>query len=74
VAAMVLESVRKIVADAIRKKLRPAETDTKSREAAVQFLAGGYVALLTRWLDSDETKPPSNVDAILNQWVLRKDC
>jgi hypothetical protein len=70
---MVLESVRKIVADAIRKTLWPAETDTKSREDAVQFLAGGYVALLIRWLDSDETMPPSNVDAVLQRLILRND-
>ena len=73
VAAMVLESVRKIVADAIRKKLRSAETDAESREAAVHFLAGGYVAMLKRWLDGDERMPPSNVDAVLQRWILRND-
>jgi AcrR family transcriptional regulator len=67
VAAMVLESVRKIVAETIRKKLRSEETDAKSREAAVQFLAGGYVALLTGWLDGDETTPPPNVGAVLQR-------
>ena len=67
VAAMVLESVRKIVADTIRKKLRSEESDTKSREVAVQFLAGGYIALLTGWFDSDETTPPPNVGAVLRR-------
>lgn len=64
---MVLESVRKIVADTIRKKLRSEETDAKSREAAVRFLAGGYIALLTGWLDSDETMPPPTVGAVLRR-------
>jgi hypothetical protein len=72
-AAIVLEGVRKIVADAIRKKLRSAETDAESREAAVHFLAGGYVAMLKRWLDSDARMPPSTVDAVLQRWILRYD-
>lgn len=67
VAAMVLQSVRKIVADTIRKKLRSEESDAESREVAVQFLAGGYIALLTGWLDGDETAPPPNVGAVLQR-------
>jgi AcrR family transcriptional regulator len=69
-AAVALESVRKIVADAIRAKLSFAGTDAKSRESAVHFLAGGYVGLLTRWLDSDETMPPSDVGAVLRRWSV----
>jgi AcrR family transcriptional regulator len=70
VAAAALETVRNIVADAIRTKLKASKTNTKSREAAVHFLAGGYVGLLTRWLDSDETMPPPDVGAVLRRWII----
>ena len=73
VAAAALETVRNIVADAIRTKLKAAKTDTKSREAAVQFLAGGYVGLLTRWLDSEETMPPPSVGAVLRRWIAQNE-
>src|SRR5882757_9563430 len=36
-------------------------------EVAVQFLAGGYFALLTGWLDSDETTTAPNVGAVLQR-------
>jgi AcrR family transcriptional regulator len=69
VATTALETVRNIVADSIRAKLKAAKANAKSREAAVHFLAGGYVSLLTRWLDSHETKPPSDVGDVLRLWI-----
>lgn len=70
VAAAALETVRNIVADAIRTKLTSSKIDAKSREAAVHFLAAGYVGLLTRWLDSDATMPPPDVGAALRRWTV----
>jgi AcrR family transcriptional regulator len=70
VAAAALETARNIVADSIRTKLKASKTDAKSREAAVHFLAGGYIGLLTRWLDSDETMPPPDVGAVLQRWIV----
>lgn len=73
VAAAVLETVRNIVADAIRTKLKAAKTDKESREAAVHFLAGGYVGLLTRWLDSEETMSPPDVGTVLRRWIVQNE-
>jgi len=37
----------------------------------VIFLAGEYVGLLGRWLDSEETMPSPDGGALLRRWSFR---
>ena len=69
--ALFMHWTRQMIADLVREDLRPmAERsfpDPNEQEAAVQHVAGGYVALLTWWLDRNVSMSPAQMDAIFNR-------
>jgi AcrR family transcriptional regulator len=71
--AVALESIRKIVGDLVRGELSGAsEKETGvPRELAVQYVVGGYMAVLTWWLDRGAKLRPETVDAMFRQMATQ---
>jgi AcrR family transcriptional regulator len=67
--SVALASIRKMVSDLARlefARIPNAETDVP-RELAVQYVVGGYMAVLTWWLDRGAKLPPQSVDAMFRR-------
>ena len=66
--AVALAKVRQMVTGLVLDELDLAgnsdSADEIERQAAVQYVVGGYMALLTWWLDNGATLPPRRIDAI----------
>ena len=66
--AVALEKVRQMVTGLVRDELALANTrdstDEIEAEAAVQYVVGGYMALLTWWLDNGAKSAPRRIDAM----------
>lgn len=62
-----LAKVRQMVTGLVRDEIALAtrdSTDEMEVEAAVQYVVGGYMALLTWWLDKGAKLPPRRIDAM----------
>ena len=72
--AVALAKVREMVTDLVREEL--ASTSARSsaeaipRGAAVEYIAGAYMALLTWWLDSGAKLSAERVDAIFRRLTI----
>lgn len=66
--AVALAKVRQMVTGLVRDDLALATTsdfaDELEREVAVQYVVGGYMALLTWWLDNGAKLSPQRIDAV----------
>lgn len=74
--AIILDSLRRVLADFIRDDLRKLRnernlTPTVPLEAEVQFLVGGFMAMLTWWLDRGAREPPEAMDAAFRALVMQ---
>ena len=71
--AMALGAIRQIIADLFRADLAAAgkAPDSTSREFAVQYLVGAYMAVMTWWLDSGANAPPKEVDGLFRRMALQ---
>jgi len=69
--AVALAKVRQIVTGLVRDELASGSTrdhtDEIEREAAVQYVVGGYMALLMWWLDNGAKLPPGRIDAMFRE-------
>lgn len=62
--AKVRQMVTGLVSDELALPSTSDSTDEFEREAAVQYVVGGYMALLTWWLDNGAKLAPRRIDAI----------
>jgi AcrR family transcriptional regulator len=66
--AIALGTIRQVLSDAVREELRSAASRAhwhgRQLDVAVQFVVGGYMAVLTWWLDRGAKLPPDEVDAL----------
>lgn len=60
--AIFLDMVRDVLCEIVRKEFATGG-DALEREVAVQFLVGGYIAVVTWWLRSGARQDPSAVEA-----------
>lgn len=59
-----LDLVRDVLCDIVRKELAAgARGDALQREVTVQFVVGGYIAVVTSWLQAGPKHDPSAVEA-----------
>lgn len=69
--ALVMHWIRQMIADLVREDFKSAreegDSDPIQREAAVQYVAGAFVALLTWWLDRDVKLSPAQMDATFSR-------
>jgi AcrR family transcriptional regulator len=66
---IVLDLIRHALCDIVRKEL-PADAKPDrlpNREVTVQFLVGGYMSVLTWWLDRGAIEPPDEVEAAFRE-------
>jgi AcrR family transcriptional regulator len=69
--AIALGAIREIVADLFRADLAAShELDGASREFAVEYLVGAYVAIMTWWLDNGAKEPPQEMDALFRRMAV----
>lgn len=66
--AVALAKLREMVTDLVRRELAVMitrrSTEDIPREAAVEYVVGAYMALLTWWLDNGAKVPPQRMDAM----------
>lgn len=71
---IILASLRRVLADFIRDDLKTLDDAAPIRavppEAAVQFIVGGFMSMLTWWLDRGAKEPPEEMDAAFRALVL----
>ena len=69
--AVVHASIRKILSDLVRTDLAASihkkSEDAAPRELVVQYVVGGYMAVLTWWLDGGAKLPPHRIDAMFRR-------
>lgn len=74
-AQTTLAMIRQIATDEVRRELAESTgrkgQDEAPREAAVQFMVGALMSLLTWWLDSGAKLPPERVDALFRRWATK---
>lgn len=64
--AVALETIRETLSDLVREEL-PATVQDRAgipRDIAVQFVVGGYMAMMTAWLDAGAQESPERMDAM----------
>ena len=67
-----LEMIREVLCDIIRKELSAkSDGEVLEREVAVQFLAGGYISVVTWWLRSGARQDPAAVEAAFRSVMSR---
>ena len=67
-----LEMIREVLCDIIRKELSAkSDEEVLEREVAVQFLAGGYISVVTWWLRSGARQDPAAVEAAFRSVMSR---
>ena len=72
--AVALGTIRQVLCDCVRREL-PAiedknEKDGIPNELTVEFVVGGYMAMLTSWLDGGAKLPPAKIDAIFRRLAI----
>ena len=69
--AVSLGSIRQILSDLVRNEIVATggknSADAIPRELVVQYVVGGYMAVLTWWLDEGAKLPPKRLDAIFRR-------
>lgn len=69
-AATTLKMVHRIVTEQVRQEVAAEKPlDTATREALVALIAGGFMSLLTWWLDGGARLPVRRVDDIFRRLV-----
>jgi len=72
--AVALDTIRQVLCECVRGEL--AATGAKNgkdgipSELVVEYVVGGYMAMLTRWLDGGAKLPPAKIDAIFQQLAI----
>jgi AcrR family transcriptional regulator len=72
--AVALGTIRQVLCDCVRGEL--AATGTKNgkhgipSELIVEYVVGGYMAMLTSWLDGGAKLPPAKIDAIFRRLAI----
>jgi AcrR family transcriptional regulator len=72
--AVALGTIRRVLCDCIRGELAAIgtknEKDGVPNELIVEYVVGGYMAMLTRWLDGGAKLPPAKIDAIFRRLAI----
>jgi AcrR family transcriptional regulator len=69
--AISLEVVRGVLGDLVRADVAKRIAERSAREITVAFIVGGYMAVLTRWLDDGAREPAEKIDALLRRMAAR---
>jgi AcrR family transcriptional regulator len=72
--AVALTTIRQTLCEIVRGELaeiRSKDSDRTSREFAVQYIAGAYMAVLTWWLDGGAKLPPERINAMFQRLATR---
>lgn len=70
---ILLDFIRHTLCDIVRAELAPGMKSANAPlddELTVQFLVGGYMSVLTWWLDRGGKEPPEVIEAGLRQMAL----
>ncbi|MET3663853.1 TetR/AcrR family transcriptional regulator [Caulobacter sp. 1776] len=67
-----LAMLTRIVSDMVREELAKSPPIAKgpARDMATAFIAGGFVSLVTRWLDDGARLPPERLDVVFRGLVV----
>lgn len=69
--ALFMHWTRQMIAELVREGFNAArdraDSDSRQREAVVQYVAGAFVALLTWWLERNVDLSPAQMDAIFSR-------
>src|SRR5262249_44449645 len=72
--AVALGTIRQVLCDCVRGELAVIgdrnKKDGAPNELVVEYVVGGYMAMLTRWLDAGAKLPPAEIDAIFRQLAI----
>jgi AcrR family transcriptional regulator len=72
--SVALGTIRRIVSDLVRAEFAASGLRTPDRgmprEAAVQYIVGAYMAVLTWWLDDGARLPPERIDAMFRRLAI----
>jgi AcrR family transcriptional regulator len=72
--AVALDTIRQVLCDCVRRELAALgdknEKDGIPNELIVEYVVGGYMAMLTRWLDGGAKLPPAKIDAIFRRLAV----
>ena len=71
--SILLDFIRHTLCDIVRAELAPGMKSTNAPlddELTVQFLVGGYMSVLTWWLDRGGKEPPEVIEAGFRQMAL----
>jgi hypothetical protein len=69
----IIDKIRDIVSDLARHELAAVSdrtVDPTSRELAVKYVVGAYMAVLTWWLDDGARVPAEQVDAMFQRLAI----
>jgi AcrR family transcriptional regulator len=70
--AIFLDMVRELLCETVRRELAAASPQDSARhEITVQFVVGGYIAVLTWWLRSGATQSAATIEAAFRTVALR---
>ena len=72
--AIALTTIRQTLCEIVRAELaeiRRNDPDRISREFAVQYIVGAYMAVLTWWLDGGAKLPPQRINAMFRRLATR---
>jgi AcrR family transcriptional regulator len=70
---ILLDFIRHALCDIVRSELAPGTRSSKAPlddELSVQFVVGGYMSVLTWWLDRGAKEPPKVIEAGFRQMAL----
>lgn len=71
--AIALAAIRRILSDLLRAELAAGGPggagDRVPAELVVEYVIGGYMAVLTWWLDRGARLPPQQMDAVFRRWA-----
>jgi AcrR family transcriptional regulator len=72
--AVALGMIRQVLCDCVRRELAAIGAkngkDGIPSELIVEFVVGGYMAMLTRWLDGGAKLPPAEIDVIFQRLAV----
>jgi AcrR family transcriptional regulator len=72
--AIVLDMIRNLLAESVREDLaalrRSPSSQSIAREVAIQYVVGGFMSVLTGWLDRGAKEPPEQMDAAFRSLAL----
>jgi AcrR family transcriptional regulator len=72
--AVALTTIWQVLCDCVRGELAAigakTEKDGVPNELIVEYVIGGYMAMLTRWLDGGAKLPPAKIDAIFRRLAI----